>query len=1140
MLIYIATIKLLALIGYAILLLVCIRSRVAQALKLHFALYLLGLGFWQFTSLILTITRNPHAALFWYNMQVASLGLQSVIFLPLTRTFLQIKRNRWISISAYAVCVAVIAVGLLGIAFSGVVVGEAGYFIPTLTPAAYGFSLLAYFYWGWGVYALVAGLRRERLSLQRSRILYVLVGALTVMAGIATNYTPLQAYPVDTVCALANAVLVSYSVTRYRLIDAGVALRRSLAIMVMVALAVGGYILFSYVAGLIVQPEARWELSVPGLAGLIILLILSLLFGWKSIRPVIDRIAGRRTASYARVLEQFSLTARSVLDVEKLKSLVVHTAAEAVGSERCCLIYLDNEAQRYSIGSAFGSWPADWEAFTLQPSDDFVRALKSRKFPLWEQELLLDPALEYLRPQCEPFFRRTGTSVAIPLIQEESVVGILCLGSRTFDGLYGTEDLRFLSTLANVAASSIAVAVNYREIERQLSIQTFLFVLSESLVRYAGSEEAIRSAIGILQTFLGVQECFLLAFANAGEVRVYSTRELAPQLESQLSLVGVALASGKGGQREDGLLGGELDASRVELPGSEIEVALVRSLSFLPLTSGTELVGLLALEGRSSGMRGRDWSALSGAIRAILSQGLLAIRHVSELRVLKEYNEKVLASLSTSGELLLVLDSGGKVRRTNRAAEVALGFEQADLVGRPFRRFVDPGTDGGALESFLRSASTGVVQNFEMQLLAKSDRRIPVLVSSACIVSAENAVAEIVLLARDITEQRELQRQLLQAQKMESVGTMAGGIAHDFNNILTAALGYVQLIREDLGDPATVQSHLKVVEASMHRAADLTQRLLSFARAGIMDRKPVQINEIVQETAQLLRRSLALSIEIATDCEPMLPAVLGDHGQIHQMLMNLCVNAGDAMADGGTLRLRTRAKESSAPNDGAASGQREGPFVLLEVSDTGHGIAAANLPKIFDPFFTTKGPGKGTGLGLSIVYGIVQRHRGRIQVSSIPGKGTTFEILFPIAEVSRLAVQGSGAAAETARGHETIMVVDDEAVLRDLIRITLGDRGYTVIEAADGIEAVERFRHRSSAIDLVLIDLVMPRLGGRETYLRLRELDPGVKALFATGYGIDDETEDLLASGALGIIRKPYDIGFVEKEIRRVLDSPRA
>jgi len=1262
----IATVKFLALIGYSILFFVLVRSRVTFSLKLHFAFYLLGLGAWQLTSFVLTITHDAVSSVFWYNLQLSFFCLQSIIFMPFTRVFLGYRRHPGIALAAYLCCGVTMAVGILQVGIAHVVIGQAGYFVPIFGAVAYIVSLILYFFWGFGVYLLVSGLRHESLKLQRNRISYVLAGAIAVMIGSATNFTPLQPYPVDTVCTLINALLVSYAVNRYRLVDTGTVLKRSLSVMGIMVVGVGGYILCSFVADLLVRPSAPRQVSLSGLAGFIVLLSLSLALGWKSIRPVIDRIAGRRTVSYARVLEHFTQAARSLLDVDRLKNLLVQTATEAVGTERGCILSYNAETESYTVGSTSGSWEKEQFEFTLKSSDDFVPALKDRKFPLWEQELLINPGLEYMRSLSEPFFRKTETSVAIPLIQEDTVIGILCLGNRTSDGLYGTEDLRFLSTLANVAASSIAVALNYREIERQLSIQTFLFVLSESLVRFVGSEATIRSAIGVLQSFLGVDDCFVLTLGRAGDMQVHAVRELAPRLEKELIQAGQAVVLGKGRGGENTMFPGALEPGTVELSGSETGSALVRSLLFLPLTSGGEWIGILALGRRRREESRNDTGALSGAFKAILSQGLLAIRHVSELRTLKEYNEKVLVSVSTSGEMLLVMDSHGTILRTNSATIDLLGFGEGELIGKSLRHLVDPETSSGIVESFMRSASVRVVQNCEMQFRTKSERRVPVLVSSANIVDAENTTQEVVVLARDIsrlrdaekgledsewryralfesvldavvtfgedgglmdvnpagcqlfglgnggrggdwnlsrdflveperfpalqaelashgsirdfelrlrkpdggtrivlftggvderspsgrrvihgilrdvTEQRELQRQLLQAQKMESVGTLAGGIAHDFNNILTATLGYALLIRREIDDKEAVLSHLQILESSARRAVELTRRLLSFARAGVSDRKPVRINDIVLEAVQLLRRTFDRSIEIVTESASDLPQIVGDQGQIHQILINLCVNARDAMPEGGRLTLRTRA-DPGAPDGEGPEGSGAGPgSVVLEVSDTGSGIPREVLPKIFDPFFTTKGPGEGTGLGLSIVYGIVKQHGGHVHVSSDLGRGTTFTVYFPGSEKTSLEPRPAPGAGAEARGKETIMIVDDEPALRSLMRISLTERGYTVMEAGDGLEALELYTKHGGTIDMVLIDLIMPKLGGRETYLRLKELNPAIKALFATGYGIDDQTQELLATGVLGIIKKPYEMTAVESEIRKVLDRGRS
>ncbi len=320
---------------------------------------------------------------------------------------------------------------------------------------------------------------------------------------------------------------------------------------------------------------------------------------------------------------------------------------------------------------------------------------------------------------------------------------------------------------------------------------------------------------------------------------------------------------------------------------------------------------------------------------------------------------------------------------------------------------------------------------------------------------------------------------------------------------------------------------------------ELTRRLLSFARAGVTDRKPLRMNEIVLEAVQLLRRTFDRSIEIVTDCAADLPQIVGDQGQIHQILVNLCVNARDAMPVGGTLTLRTRAVATPPDGEEETPGISARGSVALEVSDTGSGIAREVLPKIFDPFFTTKGPGEGTGLGLSIVYGIVKQHGGHLHVASDPGKGTTFTVVFPASENTVLEPGLAPGAPVETRGKETILIVDDEPALRSLMRISLNELGYKVIEAGDGLEAVELYTRYGGTIDMVLIDLIMPKLGGRETYLRLKQMNPGVKALFATGYGVDDQTQELLSTGVLGIVKKPYEMTSLETEIRRALDRGR-
>ena len=387
----------------------------------------------------------------------------------------------------------------------------------------------------------------------------------------------------------------------------------------------------------------------------------------------------------------------------------------------------------------------------------------------------------------------------------------------------------------------------------------------------------------------------------------------------------------------------------------------------------------------------------------------------------------------------------------------------------------------------------------------------------------------------DITEHRELEHRLRHAQKMEAVGTLAGGIAHDFNNIIQAVMGYTSLLKGRVAGDVEAVAQADAIERASLRAAELTTQLLGFARKGKYEVRPTDLNGVVEKVVAMTRPTFDRSIDIQTELCAGLSPVDGAAGQLEHSLLNLCINARDAMPDGGTLRIETRNEIHSGQEMYGPVKVPAGRYVALSVSDTGMGIPSVSLPRIFEPFFTTKDPGKGTGMGLAMVYGIVKNHGGWIDVRSGVGRGTTFRILLPASRESVAAPPAPTQPEPLAGGTETILFVDDEESLRILAVEMLGGLGYTVLTAGNGIEALACYSSTRGKIALVILDLAMPQMGGVETFRRIRELDPGARVLVSSGHAMEGRPENLLSKGAAGFIQKPYRLAALASAVRQAL-----
>lgn len=488
-----------------------------------------------------------------------------------------------------------------------------------------------------------------------------------------------------------------------------------------------------------------------------------------------------------------------------------------------------------------------------------------------------------------------------------------------------------------------------------------------------------------------------------------------------------------------------------------------------------------------------------------------------------------------------VLDEHGNYLYASPSLRTSLGYEPTSLVGSSAFALVHPDDLATAAATWAKIDVDGVAESTFRYRTTEGTWRWFDAIGNAVSYRGSRAFISV---SRDVTERRlaeqarqRLEAQLAQAQKMESIGTLAGGIAHDFNNILTAILGNVQLALLGLPPESPEYPLLEEIEKASTRAATLTRQLLTFSRYQQHERKAVDLNATISDLLQMFRRLISSTVEIAIDLTPGLPLLVADPVQIEQVVLNLAVNARDAMPGGGRLLIATRTRMLNEDDCRDYPWTRPGPYVQIEVCDSGTGMDSETQQRIFEPFFTTKQLGKGTGLGLAVVYGIIKQYDGFISVASAPGKGSTFTVSLPVQRVVSMPDE-PGARPLARGGSETILVVEDEASLRQLATTTLERLGYTVVVAEDGLAAVEIFAADPQRIDLAMLDLIMPRLGGREALAQMRTIRPELRAFFVTGY--DSSAERSAAEHTLSaapVLAKPYQLDTLGLAVRQLLDS---
>ena len=543
----------------------------------------------------------------------------------------------------------------------------------------------------------------------------------------------------------------------------------------------------------------------------------------------------------------------------------------------------------------------------------------------------------------------------------------------------------------------------------------------------------------------------------------------------------------------------------------------IRSALLIPLRFGTRLLGFVALhvKGEPKPWGGEVLSAMD-MVAAILSAALERRRAEDRLRA-SEARYRFL--MEHSPDLITLHDAAGRILYASPASLPMLGVRPELMNGSPVEGFLHPDDAGNVVEEIGRTAAGEKPETSLLYRMRCADGRfVDVESSSTPFPEGPEGARRVLRVTRDISGRRKMEARLAEVQTLSTIGMLAGGVAHEFNNVLAAIQGSVELLSMHAGGNPQARLYIDVIRRMANRATELTRQLLAYSRQGKYAPASIPLARVLSETLPTIRTSLPPGVELSAEYDAALPFVHADIAQMKQVVMGLCLNASEAMTGGGLLSVRTY----SEPGDGR---------VVLEVSDTGPGIDDKTMPRIFEPFFTTKGVGR--GMGLAAIRGIVENHSGEIRIVSREGKGTTCTVLLPVSDVPATAEPPSAESPSAGAGR--VLLADDEEDVRGVVHAMLDTLGYEVIEARDGLEAVEIFRRRAAEIDLVILDLVMPHLTGEAALEQIRRIAPAVPAILVSGYDESGRIREIVAAGFGGFLQKPFRRQDLGKKVRELL-----
>ena len=1123
-----------------------------------FCAYLVTMVLWETAYLLVCLSSTPQQARLWYRIILAVVSGQFIVYLAFTRALLLRDGSSLttrIGFCAWAVTATVGSV-INGPAVYADVHRDAatGLFVPTFGPLLPLLAAPNYVFLGLATLDLIQASRRSKSSLQRSRMQYLLLGVTVVVLGSIANFVPrLQPYPVDVVANIVNALIIAYAILRYQLLDIRVVIRKGILYSIPTAIIGTTYFLVLYLAITLFHAltgQILLSLATAAVTALVAQPLKDKVQSW------VDRLFFRERYDSSLMLQELSHTAASILDLNRLTGMILDRLQTNMHIAKAAVLLRAQDGDRYDVVAQRGL--GDYLDLTLRADHPVVQWLSRQDETLGRHGLELLPQFRSLWRQEREGLQNAEMELFVPLKASGKLVGILAAGRKLSDQPYSREDQRTLTTLANQTAVAIENAHLYEAVRRDLDQRTrmegelqvlnatleqrvrqrtFDLLLVNELSQKLGCAADLRELVRVLLEDLHRAVPYdaaaaLLAIDDRCEVLVRPVRRLRPELRDQImrSLF-----------RAAGRLGGYMPDAR-EVHRAEMDVveptspplAEVGSSLDLPLVVSEQegITGLLLLVAEQPHAFSEDHVRL---LQTGASQAAIAIRRLLALLVAEQQRQGVLLERLPEGALLL--NSRRRIVLANPVGRQYLQVLGRARVGDVLDTLGDQGIPG-----LLASPSDGF-DGHEIRTPASADRVFEFM--SQRMETGPQAGGWVVIL-RDVTERKRaeqhraaLEEQLRQAQKMEAVGLLAGGVAHEFNNLLTVIQGNAEIAMMQLEPPDSPTGELSTVLRTAQRAGALTQRLLAFGRRQVLHVQGVDLNALVPSFVQMLQPLIGEQIQVSMNLAVGLPTVRADRNALEQTLMNLTLNARDAMPDGGQLCFETahrvmRGRRSGLPGDDGLDG-----YVRVSVVDSGIGIDQLTQKHLFEPFFTTKEVGKGTGLGLAMVYGIVKQHGGWIEVTSQVGHGTRFDIYLPLAREAALEDPTPVKVGPPPRGSETVLLAEDEPDVRDFAQRVLEGLGYRVLLARDGQDAVDLFLANQDRVQLVILDVVMPRVSGPQAYEVMRSARSRLPALFITGYGAEMVKLPRELVTQVQQLHKPFGVTVLAHKVRDAIDRPK-